>query len=354
MKSNLGLWMRWINLTLVTLTLLCYLSPFVDPAGFSLFALLGLFYPWLLLANILFILFWSAARHRYLIFSLGAILVGFQHCQRFVGFHSQDTDSSPALKVMTYNCRQLVPMKNSVKKWEPRELAELVSRYRPDVLCIQEFSLTPYSYQPALDLLAEKAGLKYNYSSPREGLAILSRFPMGDAKSTHYYQGQGKNNGYQYVDIKTDQGTVRMFNIHLQTNAVSRIADHVVEEGHLKEKTWLEIKGMLGRYKRSTAIRAAQAKEIAELVHKSPLPVITCGDFNDVPQSYAYRRLAKGRKDSFLSRGKGLAITFKGSIPALRIDYILADPVFRILSHKTIHEGYSDHYPVMSRLQLDK
>ncbi len=353
MRQKTGQWIRWMNLALVIITLFSYLSPFVDPAHFGYFAILGLFYPWLLAANLLFIVYWLIRRRRYFLFSAGVILVGFQHCERFVGFNGQDTSTGPSLKVMTYNCRQLTPRKNTVKNWTPEELAAMINRYKPDVLCLQEFSLTPYSYKPSIEALNDLTGLGYHYSAPHEGLAVFSRFPLGEVRKTHYFKGRGKNNGYQYVDVQTETGPVRIFNIHLQTNAVSRMADHVLEEGQLKEKkTWLEIRGMIGRYKRATSARAVQAGEIAALVEKSPNPVVICGDFNDVPQSYVYRLLAKSRKDTFQSRGKGIATTFNGSIPALRIDYILADPVFKVLGHQTIHEGYSDHYPVFGSLLL--
>lgn len=355
MRQLLGNWIRWLNLMLVIVTLFAYLSPFIDPANFGYFAILGLFFPWLLAANLLFIVYWIIRRRKYFLFSAGVILVGFQHCERFVGFHQQDTATVPTLKVMTYNCRQLVPRKNTVKNWTPEELATLVRRYQPDVLCLQEFSVTPYSYKPSVEAIATLAGLNYHYSSPHEGLAVFSRFPLGETRKTVYYKGRGKNNGYQYVDVQTDRGVVRVFNIHLQTNAVSRMADHVLEEGQLKEKkTWLEVKGMIGRYKRSTSARAVQAREIAAQIEKSPHPVLICGDFNDVPQSYVYRRLAKGRKDSFQYRGKGFATTFNGGIPALRIDYLLAAPDFKILGHQTIHDGYSDHYPILGSFLLKK
>lgn len=87
MRQLLGNWIRWLNLMLVIVTLFAYLSPFIDPANFGYFAILGLFFPWLLAANLLFIVYWIIRRRKYFLFSAGVILVGFQHCERFVGFH---------------------------------------------------------------------------------------------------------------------------------------------------------------------------------------------------------------------------------------------------------------------------
>src|ERR1017187_7363012 len=45
--------------------------------------------------------------------------------------------------------------------------------------------------------------------------------------------------------------------------------------------------------------RATQAEEVSEEIRRSPYPVILCGDFNEVPLSYAYRILTQGLRDDF-------------------------------------------------------
>jgi endonuclease/exonuclease/phosphatase family metal-dependent hydrolase len=76
-----------------------------------------------------------------------------------------------------------------------------------------------------------------------------------------------------------------------------------------------------------------------------------CGDFNDTPNSYVYRILSDRLQDSFKEKGLGIGTTFAGSIPLLRIDYILADMQFKINECKVIHNKWSDHYPVVTEMQ---
>ncbi|MEM1121891.1 MAG: hypothetical protein AAGJ18_15675, partial [Bacteroidota bacterium] len=95
--------LRGLNLLLIGLTFLAYLSPFVDPATFWLFSFLGMAYPWLLFANMLFALFWLSSKKWYFLFSVGCILVGWNHFQSFVGLNTPLPKNKDEITVMTMN-----------------------------------------------------------------------------------------------------------------------------------------------------------------------------------------------------------------------------------------------------------
>jgi endonuclease/exonuclease/phosphatase family metal-dependent hydrolase len=80
--------------------------------------------------------------------------------------------------------------------------------------------------------------------------------------------------------------------------------------------------------------------------------VILCGDFNDVPNSFAYYHIGEDMQDAFRSKGSGLDRTYLGISPTLRIDYIFCDPGFDILAYDRINKQLSDHYPIMADLFL--
>ena len=93
-----------------------------------------------------------------------------------------------------------------------------------------------------------------------------------------------------------------------------------------------------------------QSDFIRDIMDKSPHPVILTGDFNDVPNSYAYSRLKGNFNDVFLEKGFGFGSTFTSAtssilrvLPTLRIDYIFADPT--IISTQFYKGGkkISDH-----------
>lgn len=344
--------LRWANAVLVLLTLSSYLSIYLDPGLFWPISILALFYPWLLLLNIIFIISWVFLRKPYFFYSLGCILVGWHFLSNFVGFNLESTTSNTdnAIRVMSYNCHALHPVKGPRGSWKIHHLSQLVAEQEADIVFFQEFPILSRIADPLAKELAEKCGLKYTYREPRKSLALFSKYPIGK-KNVKYFTNDA--NGYQYADLSIDEQTIRVYNIHLQTNALSGIANKVAKEGNLQEKeTWLQIKGMIGRYKKSAKTRGQQAGEIATGIQRSPHPVILGGDLNDVPFSYTYHQLSKNLQDAFTEKGSGLGITFNGSIPALRIDYLLSSPSFKVLDHKILEEDRSDHFPIISTFQL--
>ena len=78
---------------------------------------------------------------------------------------------------------------------------------------------------------------------------------------------------------------------------------------------------------------------------------ILCGDFNNTAFSWVYKELSKNKQDAFKVAGKGLGKTFNYWYP-LRIDFILLDSSFDINNFKTFNVHYSDHYPILARINL--
>jgi endonuclease/exonuclease/phosphatase family metal-dependent hydrolase len=101
--------------------------------------------------------------------------------------------------------------------------------------------------------------------------------------------------------------------------------------------------------------RAVQASMIRNAADTTKLPSIICGDFNDVPASYAYFKI-KGttRNDAFLKKSWGVGRTFYAIAPTLRIDYILPELRFEIKQFDLIDENLSDHLLLVADLSLKK
>lgn len=341
--------LEWINLFLVLATFMCYFSPFISPVTFWPASFIGLAYPWLLLANTLFIVLWAFARSKFAFLSIVCLAFGWNHIESIIGFNNQLPEVEQSIGVMTFN---VYGFRNTedFKPIKSERLPQGLNLEGVDIICFQEFPTYPKSHAINQYFIKEK-GLKYTTRLPTKGISIFSRLPITNSKTEYFSNGA---NGYQYVDITLDTSIIRVFNVHLQSSAVSGIANVVAEEGNLQEKeTWLNIRGMMAQYKRAAVKRARQAEEIASVIEESPYPVILCGDFNDIPQSYIYKTLATGLQDSFRERGRGLGITYSGKIPALRIDYILASPELQIRGFNIGKKNFSDHFPVFSTVQRD-
>jgi endonuclease/exonuclease/phosphatase (EEP) superfamily protein YafD len=86
-------------------------------------------------------------------------------------------------------------------------------------------------------------------------------------------------------------------------------------------------------------------------VDESPYPLVVCGDFNDTPASYTYRKIKGGLEDSFVAAGKGYAYTYRYLRRLLRIDYLFySRDIFKATGYNSPDLEYSDHKPVIVTL----
>ena len=93
---------------------------------------------------------------------------------------------------------------------------------------------------------------------------------------------------------------------------------------------------------------------ISNYIKDSPYPVVVMGDFNDTPQSYAYRKIKKGLHDAFKISGRGFGNTYAGELPSFRIDYIMYSNPLISYQFKRIKTEYSDHFPITTWLYLPR
>lgn len=340
---------RWANLTVILLTFLSYLSPFINPEHCWPITFFGLAYPWLLLINFLLILFWLFQKDIYFLFSLACIIMGWNHCIGFIGWNTAEvSQTKEQIHIATYNVRGGGKFSRHITASEgiDSEFHRLINGQLPNtILCFQEWR----SVQSGI--LADK-GFNYYHNLRNYGTTIFSKTPFLDKGGEGFKK---TANSYIWADVKINGQIVRIFNIHLQSNYVSGYTDKVIQDGDLQEKeTWRDIRTVIKMIKRATNARSEQAEILAAAIAQSPHPVIVCGDFNDTPLSFTYQIVAKGLKDTFKEKGSGFGTTYAGLIPALRIDYILTDQRFKVMENSIPRINFSDHYPVVSRLEFSK
>ena len=286
----------------------------------------------------LFILWWIFLRKWYFLFSIGCILVGWNHFQSFIGLNTALPKQKEELTVMTLNSMGYQKLKGATKK----KFNQMLATYEPDFILLQE----GYARTSPIN----KKEYTYIYQPKNKLLGIYSKYPFSNKGSMNI---GNQANGCLYVDVKVNKQVIRIYNVHLQSNKVSKDASKLRKEGDLQEKeTWIGFKDMLEKVKQSAVLRSEQAKTIIEHLKKSKYPVILGGDFNDTPLSYTYQLFSKQLKDGFKEKAMGIGTTYNGTIPVLRIDYIWTDQQFQINSHEIIRKNFSDHYPVISSIQL--
>ena len=331
-------------LTLFALAL-SYLAPYISPSTFLWpIAFLGLLYPILLLANLLFMLYWIITFKRYFWSNLFIILLGWGQLNALINIKVAESDMEEDFKVMSYNVRLFNVYEWIDNKNVKSDIVDFINTEQPNILCLQEFYAP--NELPNIELPYQHIGLQSQKKQWR--MATYSRFPIIE-KGTVSIKGERKNNVCIYSDIVTSTDTIRVYNIHLASNWFSQTDYSFMQNPTLEtEELKKNVLSIVERLKNSFAKRAEQVHAIKTHINKSPYPVILCGDFNDTPHSYAYQKLAHGLKDAFVEKGLGLGRSYNGKFPSLRIDYILCSPELNIHSFETKGIKLSDHYPVVA------
>lgn len=199
----------------------------------------------------------------------------------------------------------------------------------------------------------------YHYSYNRKldfddkhhfGIITFSKYPIINKQTISFAPGN-YNSIFQYCDIKKGADTFRVFNIHLQSLKFSNENRRYLETPSIKDDdNFTESKSVIAKLKKGFLLRRIQSDRIREFIDKSPYPVIVCGDFNDVPNSYSYRTIGKGMKNAFTEKGTGIGRTFIGISPTLRIDDIFTDERFNVEQFVRVKIKMSDHFPIITDL----
>jgi len=149
---------------------------------------------------------------------------------------------------------------------------------------------------------------------------------------------------------------VRIFNNHLQSIRFNKNNySFITNSKALKDDERLrEIKDISFRLRDAFIKRASQAKILSKHIQNSPFPVIVCGDFNDVPVSYTYRKMRKNLDDSFIEAGRGIGTTYMGKFPSFRIDFIFHSKEIQCTRFDIPNIKLSDHYPITGEFVLER
>jgi endonuclease/exonuclease/phosphatase (EEP) superfamily protein YafD len=101
--------------------------------------------------------------------------------------------------------------------------------------------------------------------------------------------------------------------------------------------------------------RDAELLLVGKRVHGAALPVIVCGDLNDVAWSRTTRLFQKTSRLLDPRKGRGLFSTFHARTPGFRfpLDHIFHSDDLRLVEMRRLPYVGSDHFPVYAALSYE-
>lgn len=359
----------FLNVVAAFFFLLACLAPSMDPEKWWFISIIGLGFPFLLVVVLLFLIGWLLVHRKLALISAVVLVFGIRGISIFFAFHFSGNEANkgkdPAsIRIATWNVARFIEIKRNNNKGSRTRLRmmEQIQSVDADVLCLQEFFHSKASdYYPNLTYISKHFNYPYFIFSHDDdgdnhytGSVIFSRFPIIDSGLIRYPR-PSLPDALVHADIKVGKDTIRVYTTHLQSLQF-KPADyetiHHISEG--KQGVMSNSKVIFGKLRTALSHRRLQSDIIGQVLGDSPHPVLFCGDLNDIPNSYTYKQVRGTMQDAFLKKGFGIGRTFSALSPTLRIDYIFADPVFRIDGFQRIVRPYSDHFMLISDVILSR
>lgn len=309
---------------------------------------MGLFLTLLLAINLLLMLYWIARRKGWFLFPLVALLLNIPYLSGVVRWpYKQAEPVMSEVSLATYNIRYGA---NGGLNGTIPYIARFMQEEGVDILCLQEFPAINEEQVEIVEELFDFLPYQQVYSSSSDmHIALFSRFPILD--SSEIFSPGESNARAAWVDIEIHGEVVRVVNTHLQTTNLNQNRRRFLKKRNIEPSDIIRVKDMMDQ---NSITRANQADLLREEMDKSPYPLVVCGDFNDTPASYVYRKI-KGDdlNDGFRSAGKGYGYTYRYLWKLFRIDYILySNNVFEAVHYSSPDLEYSDHKPVIVHLNF--
>lgn len=349
--------LKLATVALFAVTLLAAYGGRVDPDLFPYTAWLTLALPYFVALSLAAIVGWLIAKSIIMagmgvamfVFAWGPLTTAFP-----VNLPKEAVNPNRTFKVLSYNITHGWDEEKPDNGWNSTENRsfDFVQQSGADIVCLQELLSFTAGEIPAFSK-ERKAALRKVYpywcgNGDAGDYKVLSKYPVRLVKTGPVYG---------IFEVKTPWGVLTVVDVHFISSRLSDSEREVMKELMSVKRTKQGMAQMKGSIRQklnySFRLRAEHAARLAEDIKEISGPLVVCGDFNDVPESWAYRTLtATGLSDAYADTGFGPMVTYNRYGFWFHIDQILYRPEYlKAISVKRGKLKSSDHYPLLAEFE---
>ena len=344
------------NVATVILMLLVGYSDRLNPADHPMLSTMGMVFPFFVLANIAFLLFWLLFKWRMIWIPVLGFVCAYVPISIYMPLNARQNIPDGALKLISYN----VCCYGGNYKYEQgfETVLEYLVQENPDIICLQEDADTWRRY------VFRDYQKHWNYNdtiviannpNSYNALGIHTRFPIIKRERIEY---ASRANGSAAWWLKMGNDTLVVVNNHFESchlNNDDRAQYRQIIRGEMsRDSARSESKALLIKLAEANATRSNQIRAVLRYVeeHKQ-YPIIVCGDFNDNPLSYSRHAMADRLTDCFRESGRGVGLSYNQKAFYFRIDHIFCSQQLQPYNCKVDDKmDASDHYPMLCWLKM--
>ncbi len=355
--------LRIASFVLYAITLISAFGGHINPDYVTIPSILTLGMQYFAIATFIVAVCWLCAK-RFITGALGIItlLIGWSSIGAAVplSFPNSAPDNAPKFTLLTFNCLHM----DDIEKPDAQgnRAVEFLINSGADIICLQELEdwndKTEFKNLPTAlrDSLFALYPFQAGENKWRSDVKVLSKFPItqvpGIADLSQY-----ENNRFAYFRIDIAGRRVGLINMHLTSYSLSDKERQVLTDVHganSAKNSLKEFKGTIfQKLKQSFRTRSDKAEAMVEVTANMNGPLIICGDFNDVPSSWAYRKLTQaGFKDAYSETNFWPTFTYNQHLFLFHLDQIFYRGPIEALWVKKEKIKTSDHYPLMAQFAL--
>ncbi|MCC8071435.1 MAG: endonuclease/exonuclease/phosphatase family protein [Bacteroidales bacterium] len=348
-----------VNVTLAFLTILAAYSGLVNPQQWGAPAVFAMTFPYLVGAMLVLMIvdiWWY--RRMVLVVVVTLFIVGrplLAWCP--LNFSPLSIDRTPythTFTLMTYNVFGLVDWQTDSVTPPLNPTLQAILSTDADIVVMQELrGLKKAGRKDKISpQLVDSVYARYPYhSNQTDALGIFSKYPFKSVSYDVKKMPTFEIEGYQ-IELPGEV-KLTLVNVHLQsiglTNSDRKLyrdmTDRLPNRTELKEVRHDLISKLTHAYR----LRAEQAEEVRRVLDGIEGDLILCGDFNDIPLSYAQRTImGADMRDAYRQAGLGLGISYHADRLYFRIDHILYRGNLQPLTMSRRTFQTSDHYPMVA------